>query len=118
MHFQRLTLKYQYQASDMIAQDKTPVQSNIVSDKSVDTTATNTATIKSTGYEKYRVSLCFVPKADGTKLPPRIISKNAKREVNAMNIEFKNCIIASSPNDWMNNLTQIWINIGLGSVSF
>ena len=103
----------------MIAQDKTSVQSNIVSDKSVDTTAKNTATIKSTGYEKYRVSLYFVPKVDGTKLPPRIISKNAKREVNAMNMEFKNCIIASSPNDWMNNnLTQIWVNKGLGSVSF
>lgn len=103
----------------MITQDKTPVQSNIVSDKSVDTTATNTATIKSTGYEKYCISLCFVPKADGTNLPPRIISKNAKREVNAMDIEFKNCIVPSAPNDWMNNnLTQVWVNKGLGSVSF
>ena len=56
-HFQRLSLKYQYQASDKIVMEKTLVQSDIVSDTSVDTTGTNTVIVKSTDYEKSRVSV-------------------------------------------------------------
>ena len=46
--------------------------------------------------------VCLIAKADGTKLPPMIVFKNAKREVNAMDKVFKSCIIPSSPNAWIN----------------
>ena len=58
---------------------------------------------------------CLDAKADGTKLPPMTIFKNAKQQVDAMDKEFKNCIIASSPNAWIN--AKVWNNNVLGSFS-
>ena len=68
---------------------------------------------------KNLVSVCLAAKADETKLPPFIVFKSAKREVAAMDKEFKGCHIASSPNTWMNTaLTHSWINKVLGTFSF
>ena len=48
-----------------------------------------------------------------------IVFKNAKREVNAMHKEFKNCIIESSTNASVNTeLTQVWVSKVFGSFSF
>ena len=99
--------------------DETPVWSNLVFDTTVDIAGTNTVTLKLTGSEKSRVFVRLAAKADGTKLLPIIVFKNAKRDVNAIHKEFKNCIIiASSTNAWMNTeLTQVWVNKVLGSFS-
>ena len=75
--------------------DETPVWLAMVSDATVDSSGTNTVTVKSTGYKKSCVSVCLAAKADGTKISPMIVLKNAKREVNAMDKEFKNFIIFS-----------------------
>ena len=45
--------------------EETPVWPHMVSDTTVDTTDTNTATIISTGYEKSRVSVCLAVEVDG-----------------------------------------------------
>ena len=82
LHVRRQSLKYQYHASDIIATGETPVSSDMVSDTTVAITGTNAVTAKSTGFEKYNVSVCL------TKLPPIIAFKNAKREVNAMGKKF------------------------------
>ena len=50
----------------------------MVPDTAVDTTGTNNVTIKSTLYEKSRVSMYLVEKADSTKYPSKIVFKNAK----------------------------------------
>ena len=76
--------------------------------------------MKTTGHEKSRVSVCLSAKADGTKLPPMVVFKAAKRESEALNKEFKNrCVIASSVNGWMDtSLTKVYINSVLGSFAF
>ena len=45
--------------------EETPVWPHMVSDTTVDTTDTNTATNISTGYEKSRVSVCLAAEVDG-----------------------------------------------------
>lgn len=119
LQVRRLSLKYNYQAADIIAMDETPVWADMVSETTVDVTGTKTVTVKTSGHEKSRVSVCLTAKADGTKLKPMIVFKGAKREVDSLNKEFKNCIIASSANAWMNTeLTNVWVNQVLGSFSF
>ena len=41
-------------------------------------------TVKTTGHEKTRVSVCLTAKADGTKLPPFIVFKGANRKTAAL----------------------------------
>ena len=45
--------------------------------------------MKSTGHEKCRVSVCLTAKANGSKLKPFIVFKNAKHEAKALSEEFK-----------------------------
>ena len=71
--------------------DETPVWSDMISDTTIDITGSKTVTAKSTGHEKSRVSVCLAAKADGTKLPPMIVFKGAKRETDEMDKEYKNC---------------------------
>ena len=98
--------------------DETTIWADMVSDTTVDVTGKKTVAVKTTGHGKSRVSVCLVAKTDGTKLPPFIVFKSAKREVAAMDKEFKGCHIASSPNAWMNTaLTHSWINKVLGTFS-
>ena len=112
-------MKHPFKASDIIAMDETPIWADMVSDTTVDITGKKTVTVKTTGPEKSRVSVCLAAKADGTKLPPFIVFKSANREVAAMDKEFKGYHIASSPNAWMNTaLTHSWINKVLGIFSF
>ena len=48
-----------------------------------------------------------------------MVFKGAKREVDSLNKEYKNCVIASSVNAWMDTrLTKVLINGVLGSFSF
>ena len=50
----------------------------------IDPTGKKTITLKSTGHEKARVSVCLAAKADGTKLKPMVVFKGKKREVAAL----------------------------------
>ena len=100
--------------------DETPVWSDMVSDTTVDKTGARTITMKSTGHEKYRVSVCLTAKTDGSKLKPFIVFKNAKRETKALIEEFKTrCVIVSPSNGWMNDdLTMEYTKKFLGTFSF
>ena len=75
----RFAAKYNYLPGNIIAMDETPVWADMVSDTTVDKTGARTITMKSTGHEKCRVSVCLTAKADGSKLKPFIVFKNAKR---------------------------------------
>ena len=102
LHVCRIAMKHPFKASDIIAMDETLTWADMVSDTTVDVTGKKTVTVKTTGHEKSCVPVCLVAKADGAKLPPFIVFKSAKREVTAIDKEFKGCHIASSPNAWMN----------------
>ena len=119
LQVRRLSSKHNYQPVDIIVMDETPVWSDMISDTTIDITGSKTVTVKSTGHEKSRVSVCLAAKADGTKLPPMIVFKGAKRETDEMDKEYKNCVIASSANAWMNTeLTHIWVNKVVGAFAF
>jgi len=116
----RLQKQHNYGPSDIIAMDETPVWCDMVSETTIDTTGKKSITLKTTGHEKSRVSVCLAAKADGTKLKPMVVFKGAKREVAALNEEFKHrAVVATSTNAWMNTeLTHVWVNSVLGIFSF
>ena len=98
----RLQEKHKYRPSDIIAMDETPVWCDMISETTVDTTGKKTITLKSTGHEKARVSVCLAAKADGTKPKPMVVFKGGKREVAALKQEFQNrAVVATSANGWM-----------------
>ena len=58
-----------------------------------------TITLKTTGHEKARVSVCLAAEADGTKLKLMVVFEGTKREVAALNQEFKHrAVVATSAN--------------------
>lgn len=73
----RLQEKQSYAPLHIIAMDETPVWCDMVSETTIDATGKKTITLKTTGHEKSRVSVCLAAKADGTKLKPSAISKRA-----------------------------------------
>ena len=106
----RLQEKHKYKASDIIAIDETPVWCNMFSEiGTVHATGKKSITLKSTGHERARASVCLAAKANGTKLKPLVVFKEAKREVAALKQEFQNqAVVASSANGWMDTeLTKI-----------
>ena len=76
--------------------------------------------LKTTGHEKVRISVCLSAKANGNKLKPFIVFGGAKREVEALNKEFRShCVIVSSSNAWMNEeFTTRYVETVLGKLSF
>ena len=66
--------------------------SDIVSETTVDIIVREkTVTLKTTGHEKSRVSVCLAAKADGTKLKPMLVLKgpNVKLPFFARNLNIK-----------------------------
>lgn len=116
----QLQIKHNYAPCNIIAMDETPVWCDMISETTVDKGGIKTVTLKTTGQEKSRVSVVLAAKAEGTKLKPMVVFKGAKREVAALNQEFKGrAVVATSANAWMDSkLTIVWINSVLGSFSF
>ena len=75
----RQNMKFEYDLSNIIAMDETPVWSVMVSETTVAVKKIQSV-LKTTGHEKSRVSVCLAAKADGTKVLPMIVFKGAKRE--------------------------------------
>ena len=69
--------------------DETLVLCDMISETTIDATGKKTITLKTTGHEKASVSVCLAAKTDGTKLKPMVVFRGAKREVAALNQEFK-----------------------------
>ena len=118
----RLQTKHNYNASDIIAMDETPVWCDMISETTIDSTANGkeTITLKTTGHEKSRVSVCLAVKADGTKLKPMVVFKGGKREDAVLKQEFQQrAVVATSTNGWIDSdLTKVWVESVLGAFSF
>ena len=112
--------KYNYLPGNIIAMGETPAWTVMVSDTTVDKTGSRKITMKSKVHEKCRVSVCLTAKADGSKLKPFIVFKDAKCETKALSKEFKaRSVIVSSCNGWMNDdLTTEYTKKVLGTFSF
>ena len=66
------------------------------------------------------VSVYLAAKADGTKLKPFVVFREAKGESKSLDEEFESrCVVNSSANAWMNKkLTATWVKRVLGAFSF
>lgn len=108
-----LQKKHKYSHSNINAMDETPVWCDMVAETTIDAVGKKSITLKTTGHEKPRVSVCLAAKVDGTKLKHMVIFKGAKRESAALNEEFKRrAVVVTSVNGWMNTeLTRTWINL-------
>ena len=120
IHMRRLNIKDDFNPSNIIAMDETPVWADMVSSTTVNKTGQKEVMLKTTGHEKVRVSVCLAAEADGSKLKPFIVFAGAKRESAALNKDFgSKCVVASSANGWMNEqLTIQWCKEVVGSFSF
>lgn len=79
--------------------DEKPVWADMVCGTTRDNTGARTVTMKSSGNEKYQVSVCLIAKADGTDLKPFIVFKDAKHDLISLKDENKTrCGIASLSN--------------------
>ena len=112
----------QYAMANVIAMDETPIWLDMPSATTVNEAGASSVTIRSTGHEKDRVTVCLAAKANGHKLKPFIVFKGGKRDVKRMNEDRQlsgKCVIRTSANGWMNeSLTEEWIQYVVGRLSF
>ena len=103
LHACRLSIKYKYPPSSIIAMDETSVWNDMMSNTTIDKQGANSVCLKTTGHEKCMVSVCLAAKADGTKLKPFVVFRAVKRESKSLDEEFESrCVVKSSGNEWMN----------------
>ena len=119
-HVRRFATKHNYSPENIIAIDETPVWSDMISDTTVDKTGFRTVAVKSTVMKNVEYFVCLTAKAEGSKLKPFLVFKNAKLEIKTLNDEFKTrCVIVISSNDWMNtDLTIEYTKKVFGIFSF
>ena len=79
-HVRRLSIKYKYPPSSIIAMNKTFVSNGMVSNTTIHKQGVKSVCLKTTGHEKCIVSVCLDAKADGTKLKPFVVYHGDKRE--------------------------------------
>ena len=75
----RLSRKFNYHTSSIIAMDETAVWCDMLAQTTLDTTGKKDIPLKTTGHEKVKISVCLTAKADGARLKPLLVqSENAK----------------------------------------
>ena len=97
--------------------DETSAWNDMVSNTAIDKQGAESVFLKTTGHEKYMVSVCLAAKTDETKLKPFVVFRAAKREFRSLDEEFKSCcVVKSSGKAWMNKeLTTICIKRVFGA---
>ena len=84
MCVRRIQKHFIFHEADIIVMDETCVWNDTVSNSTVEKTCSKDVSMKRTGYDKVRVSLCLTGKADGTRLKLFMIFKTNKRENKAL----------------------------------
>ena len=80
LHARRLSIKYKYPSSNIIAMNQTSVWNDMVSNATIDKQGAKSVCLKTNGHEKCMISVCLAAKGDGTKLKPFLVFHPAKRE--------------------------------------
>ena len=76
-----------------------------------------TVSVRTTGHEINRLTVCLAAKADGSKPPQYVIIPHKKVDSNLQSIP--NVIVACSDNGWMNeDLTDDWVDRVFGNMAF
>ena len=80
LHARRLSIKYKYLPSSIIVD----VWNNMLSNTTIHWQEAKSVRLKTTGHEKYMVSVCLAAKADVTKLKRFVLFWTAKIESNSL----------------------------------
>ena len=80
LHTRRLSIKYKYPPSSIIVD----VWNNMFSNTAIHWQEAKSVRLKTTGHEKYMVSVCLAAKADVTKLKTFVLFRTAKIESNSL----------------------------------
>lgn len=120
LQIRRLKCNFKYADANIIAIDETVVWKDMLSSTRVDEEGSKTVSIKTTGNEKEKVTVCLAAKADEIKLKPIILFTGGKRECAGRNEQFRaKCIVKSNVNGRMNKqLTEEWIDSVMGRFAF
>ena len=110
----------QFAMANVIAIDETPIWLDMPSATTVNEDGASSVTIRSTGHEKDRLTVCLA--AEANELKPFIVFKGGKRDVKRMNEDRQlsgKCVIRTSANGWMNeSLTEEWNQCVVSHLSF
>ena len=99
LHARRLSIKYKYPPSCIIAMDETSTLKGMMSNTIIHKQGAKFVCLKTTGNEKCMISVCLAAKAKGTKLKPFVVFREAKRESKSLDEEFESrCAVKSSGN--------------------
>ena len=99
LHTRRLSIKFKYPPSCIIAMDETSNLKGMVSNTTIHKQGAKFVCLKTTGHEKCMISVCLAAKAKGTKLKPFVVFREAKRESKSLDEEFESrCAVKSSGN--------------------
>lgn len=71
----RMRQKYNFPLSNIGNMDETPMNFDMINNKTVETKGVKTVQVRSTGHEKTRFTVVLTCMADGTKLKPMVIFK-------------------------------------------
>ena len=96
LHARRLSIKYKYPPSSIIAMDETSISNSMVPNTTIHKQEAKSVCLKTAGHEKCIVSVCLDANADGTKLKPFVVFCAAKRESKPLDEEFESCCIVKS----------------------
>ena len=92
----RLSSKYKYPPLSIIAMDETSVWNVMVSNTTINKQGAKFVCLKTTGHEKYMVSICLAAKADETKLKSFVVFSAPKQESELLDEEFESCCVVKS----------------------
>ena len=99
LHARRLSIKYKYPPSNIIAMDETSVWNDIVSNTTINKQGAKSVCLKTSVHEKCMVSACLAAKADGAKLKAFVVFYASERESRSLDEEFKSgCVVKCSGN--------------------
>ena len=92
----------------------------MISNTTVEKRGAHLVNMKTTGYDKSKITVCLTDTADGGKKKPFFVVKEAKRDVDRLNEEYKaRCIVANSAGGWMDEpLTEQYCREVIGTFTF
>ena len=116
----KLCQRVNYDMEDIIAMDEPAVWNDMIANTTVEKRGAHTVSLKTTGHEKAKITVCLTACANGDKKKPFFVFKGAKREVKRLNEAFRTqCVVATSASGWMTEkLTEQYIREVLGVFTF
>ena len=117
LYVRALRIKNQYDDACIGAMDETPIWMDMTGDTTLEKVGTRTVSVKSTGHDKARLTVCLSAKANGTKLTPFIVFKGVRRDKQLDQVDGVVCVL--SRNGWMSeDLTIMWLKQVWGRLAF